>query len=87
MNITFPFPSPANFLDPQLTSEGKPYKPWKFNEIIRERYFISKNINTSYNDIGKISPRERDSLVHMILDEIKQTKEQIKQARDGNKNN
>lgn len=83
MTIIFPFPSPVNFLDPQSTSDGKPYKPWKFTELVRERYFISKNINTSYNDVGKISPKERDILTHIILDEIKQANEKIKQIKEG----
>ena len=51
----------------------------------KERYFISKNINTSYNDIGKITPIEREYLIEFIVDEQKQTKkrlDEIKQQRN-----
>lgn len=68
-------------MDPQLTKEGKPYGPHRFKELVRERYLISKNINTSYNDIGRITPREREYIIQFIADEIKRSKELIDQQK------
>lgn len=76
-----------NFLDPQLTNDGKPYGPFRYKEIVKERWFISKNINTSYNDLGKITPRERDYLLEFIVDEQKRTEEYIKKQRQTMTNN
>lgn len=68
-------------MDPQLTKEGKPYGPHRFKELVRERYLISKNINTSYNDIGRITPKEREYIIQFIADEIKRSKELIDQQK------
>ena len=66
-----------NFLDPQLTSDGKPYGPERYKTIVKEKYYISKNINTSYKDIGDITPTEREYLLQFIEDDLKRTKETI----------
>ena len=36
-------------------------------------------MNTSYNDIGKITPTERQYLIEFIADEIKRSKELVKE--------
>lgn len=58
------------FLDPVLTSDELLYAPERFKQIVRERYEISKRINTSYNDLGKITPRERNLLLEFIKSDI-----------------
>ena len=68
--IPLPFASDQNFLDPALTSDGRPYAPVKFEQIVEERYQISKHINTSYVDLGKVSPAERKYLLHFIKRDI-----------------
>lgn len=75
------YPSQGSFLDPQLTKDGKPYGPWRYKEIVKERYLISKNINTSYNEIGKITPVERKYLIEFLAEEIKKSKELAEQAK------
>lgn len=75
------FPLQGSFLDPQLTSDGKPYGPYRYKQIVKERYWISKNINTSYNDAGKLTPTEREYLLEFIADEIKQTNKLIEQRK------
>ena len=35
-----------------------------------ERYQISKRIHTSYLDLGKITPRERELLLEFIMEDI-----------------
>ena len=69
------FPSLGSFLDPQLTSDGKPYGPIRYKEIVRERYWLTKNLNTSYNDLGEITPLERYYLLEFLAEEIKKAKE------------
>ena len=61
-----PFASQVNFLDPSLTADGKPYGPEKFKKIVEERYVISKWLHTSYLDVGKITPTEKDILIKLI---------------------
>ena len=64
-------------MDPPLTSDGKPYAPIRWKQIVKERFFISKNINTSYLDTGKITPRERAYLLEFIHDEAVKTREYL----------
>ncbi len=63
-----------------MTEDGRPYGPVRLKEIIRERYEISKRINTSYNDIGDITPTERAYLLEFALDDIKQQNKIIEDA-------
>ena len=68
--MTHPFAQHQNFLDPVWTSDGEPYGPVRYREIIKERYYISKYCNTSYSDVGNISPAERRELLDIITDEL-----------------
>ena len=70
-----------NFLDPLLTEDGKPYAPKRFEEIIKERYYISKHCNTSYIDVGKMTPRERVMIMNLIVTEVKQERDQIAELK------
>lgn len=60
-----------------MTSDGKPYGPIRFESLIQERYLISKRTNTSYLDTGKMTPRERTTIVKYILEEIKKENESL----------
>lgn len=71
-----------NFLDPQLTSDGKPYGPTRLKEIVKERYFISKNCNTSYTDTGKISCLEKKYLLEFIRNELEYKRDLINQQNN-----
>ena len=73
--------SPQNFLDPKFNKDGTPYGPQRFKDIVRERYFISKKCNTSYNEVGEITPQERKYLIEFILDELEKEKQAIEQAK------
>lgn len=79
------YPSQGSFLDPQKTRDGKPYGPARYEEIVRERYLISKSINTSYLDTGKITPTERKYIIHYMIDEQKQQQEQLKEMKERSK--
>ena len=72
-----PFAQQANFLDPKLTSDGKPYGPVRLKEIVKERYLISKHCHTSYSDLSEVTPLERKYLLEFITDELKKQKEMI----------
>lgn len=71
------FASQGNFLDPPLTSDGKPFAPIRWKQIVKERFLISKNINTSYLDIGKMTPKEREYLLEFIHEDAVKTKEYL----------
>lgn len=53
-------------MDPLLTSDGKLYAPLRFQQIVEERYQISKHIHTSYTDLGDVTPAERKYLLEFI---------------------
>lgn len=61
--------------------EGEPYGPYRFKEIIKEQYLISKSINTSFNDLEQITPRERELLIEFILDDNKKVNQMIEDAK------
>lgn len=69
-------------MDQQKTKDGKPYGPIRYEEIVRERYLISKSIHTSYLDTGKLTPLERKYIIGYMLDEMKKQEEQIKEMRE-----
>lgn len=68
-------------MGPQLTKDGKPYGPIRYKQIVKDRYWISKNINTSYKDVGQMTPIEREYLLEFISDEIKQTNALLEQKK------
>jgi hypothetical protein len=67
-----------SFLDPQTSRDGKPYGPKRFKEIVKECWYISDNLHTSYTDILDLSVQERV----YILECIKEKHEAQKKAID-----
>ncbi len=51
--------------------DGKPYGPIRYEEIMRECYYISKFTNTSYNDTLDITPSERAMILRFIEQDAK----------------
>lgn len=74
-----------SFLDPQISKDGKPYGPKRFKEIVKECWYISDNLHTSYTDVLDISFQERVFLLEYIKD--KQEAQQKALAEIKNKNN
>ena len=70
-----------NFLDPELTSDGKPYSIFRLKDIVQERYYISRNMNTSYADTGNITPLERDHLLQFLYDDLKFQSDEINRIK------
>lgn len=60
-----------------MTSDGRPYAPLRFKQIVEERYQISKHINTSYSDTADISPTERGYLLEFIKRDLEHEQELI----------
>lgn len=80
------FASHLNFLDPQLTSDGQPYGPFRYKQIMKDCWYITKHIHTSYNEILKISPNERDILIEFISNDIRKHNEEMEEILNKSKN-
>ena len=74
-------------MDPQFTKDGKPYGPIRYKEIVKERYLISKSMNTSYNEVGQITPTERQYLIEFLADDAKRSNDLIEQKKKEAKHN
>lgn len=57
-----------------------PYAVKRFQDIVEERYFISKQLHTSYIDVGNITPIEREHLLKFIERDMKRENEMIEQS-------
>lgn len=66
-------------MDPQKTRDGKPYGPARYEELVKERYVISSVTHTSYNEVGQMTPTERNYIIKYIIDERERQKEQLKE--------
>jgi hypothetical protein len=64
-----------------LTSDGRPYGPVRFEQIVEECYTISKQIHTSYIDLLKITPAERTHLIQLIKRDLERENEIRDRAR------
>jgi hypothetical protein len=69
-----------------LTSDGKPYGPYRYKQLVKERYFISKHSSTSYADTGNITPTERMYMLDFIATEIKRQNDEIKKLNQQRNN-
>lgn len=83
--ITPPFASHLNFLDPQFDSEGKPWGPQRYKQLVRECWYITKNVHTSYNEVLKMNPTERKTLLDFISEDNKKRQESLDKALSKNK--
>ena len=81
MKWCLPFASQVNFLDRQTTNDGKPYAPYRYKEIVKECFIISKEINTSYTDLMNITPREKNYMLEFIREKYEREREAIEKVR------
>lgn len=58
-----------------------PYGVWKFNQIVKECYFISDNIHTSYKDLLDITIKEKELLIKYINEKNKAERDAIEKAK------
>lgn len=64
-----------------LNSDGEPYGPYRYREIVQERYLISKQTHISYSDTGKMTPSERRMILQFILEDAKKEKDAIEKSK------
>lgn len=55
-----------NFFDQQKTSDGRPFAPIRYKQLVEQSYIICKQCNMSYNDVLKMSVREKDYMLEFI---------------------
>lgn len=70
-----------------MTDEGKIKT---FKNLVKERYIITKNTSTSYEEAGNLTPIERKYFIEFLEEESKQVKDAIekrKQAIEAKKAN
>ena len=60
------FASGPSFLDPLTSSDGTPYGPKRYKEIVKECWYISDNLNTSYTDVLNLAYQDRIYLINCI---------------------
>ena len=62
-----------------MTEDGQPYGPARYKRIVQECYLISKNMNTSYSDVLKLTPKEREYLIKFLLEDYDEKKKVVEQ--------
>ncbi len=71
-NILLPFASTKHFLD--LVVDDPEFKTIMMNNIIQEKYQISKRIHTSFTELDNITSIERKALLRLILKDLEEQK-------------
>ena len=74
-----------SFLDPQISNDGTPYGPKRYKEIVRECWYISDNLHTSYTDVLDLSFQERFYLIELINQKQEETKKAIEMRQTENR--
>lgn len=74
-----------SFLDPQTTSNGKPYGPYRYKQLIKECYIIAKNCNTPYTSLMDITPTEKNELLNLIIEENEKSQEAMARIKAENR--
>lgn len=75
------FASDQSFLDPQISSDGTPYAPKRYKELIKECWYVSDNLHTSYTDVLDLSITERITLIKLIQEKIENTNKALEEAQ------
>jgi len=75
------FASGPSFLDPQISKDGKAYGPKRYKEIVKECWYISDNLHTSYTDVLDLSFQERFYLIELINKKQDETKKALDKAK------
>lgn len=80
------FASGPSFLDPQISNNGKAYGPKRFKEIVKECWYISDQLHTSYTDVLDLSVQERIYLIECINKKIEDTKMMLDKTTEAKPN-
>lgn len=79
LNISFPFTSTKHFLD--LVVDDPEFKSVMMNNIIQEKYQISKRIHTSFTELDNITSIERRAILKLILKDLEEQKRIVDAAK------
>ena len=66
-----------SFLDPLQFKDGTPYAPVRTQEIIKECWYISDQLHTSYVDVLDMSYVERMCLLNCINEKREATEREL----------
>lgn len=80
--MLYPFVSSQHFLD--LVISDYQTKTTLLENLVKERYYITKFLHTSYLDTDEITHVERNMLLKFIKDDKEQEVKQIKNLRNKN---
>lgn len=78
-NISCPFASTQHFLDLYINSDE--FKTTTMQNIIEEKYHISKRLHTSFTELDDITPMERKALLRLIVKDLEEQKRIMEAAR------
>ena len=78
------FASGPSFLDPQLSNDGTPYGPKHYKELVKECWYVSDNLHTSYTDVLNLAYQDRIYLINFINEKKEATARAIAEARAAN---
>ena len=73
-----------SFLDPQLSNDGTPYGPKRYKEIVKECWYVSDNLHTSYTDVLNLAYIDRVYLINCINEKKEATMKAMEEARQLN---
>lgn len=73
----YPFASTKHFLD--LEVDDPDFKSFTMQNIIQEKYHLSKRLHTSFTELDEITPTERRTLLKLLIEDL-QEQERIIQA-------
>ena len=79
------FASGPSFLDPQTSNDGSPYGPKHFKELVKECWYVSDSLHTSYTDVLDLSYAERVYLIEFINAKNDATRKAFDEARQNAK--
>ena len=79
------FASGPSFLDPQLSNDGTAYGPKRYKEIVKECWYVSDNLHTSYTDVLNLAYQDRVYLIECINEKKDATAQAIAEAQQGMK--
>lgn len=75
------FASGPSFLDPQLSSDGTPYGPKRYKELVKECWYVSDNLHTSYTDVLNLAYQDRIYLITYINEKKEETVKALEEAQ------
>lgn len=69
------FKSHPNFFDQQMVTNPEEYYKNRIDGLMRERYLICRQLNTSFIDTNEMTPKEREYIIKLFLEEREKAKE------------